>query len=59
MGVGGYASAAVDGLYTGGEIIPADVFGGAGGGGRYNVVGLGRTTVQTLQFNAGKTYFGM
>jgi hypothetical protein len=31
---GGYVSAAVDGTYSGGQIINADVFGGAGGGGR-------------------------
>ena len=59
IGGGGYASAGVDGTYSGGQIINANVFGGAGGGGRYDVIGLGASTTQTLQFNAGKTYFGM
>jgi hypothetical protein len=40
-------------------VIPANVFGGAGGSGQYDVVGLGVTTQQTLDFNNGKTYFGM
>jgi hypothetical protein len=59
IGGGGYASAGVDGVYTGGQVIPPDVWGGAGGAGQYAVVGLGVSSSQTLQFNAGKTYFGM
>lgn len=54
-----YNSLAVDGIYSSGQVIPADVFGGAGGGGQYDVVGLGGTTSQFLTFNSPKTYFGM
>jgi hypothetical protein len=47
------------GTYTGGQISAANQYGGAGGTGRYSVVGLGVTTTQTLTFAADKTYLGL
>jgi hypothetical protein len=38
---------------------PGRRVGGAGGGGQYDVVGLGNTVSQTLTFASGKTYFGL
>jgi len=57
--IGTYVSPTIGGTYSGGQVIPHDQYGGAGGAGQYDVVGLGATTSQTLQFASGKTYFGM
>lgn len=57
--LGVYHSAAIGGTYSGGQIIPHDLYGGAGGVGQYDVVGLGNTVSQTLQFDSPKTYFGI
>lgn len=54
-----YVSSAVGGTYSGGEVINANQYGGAGNTGKYDVVGLGTTTSQTLTFDSGKTYFGL
>jgi hypothetical protein len=47
------------GTYTGGQVAAAGQYGGAGGTGRYDVVGLGTTTTQTVAFSSDKTYFGL
>jgi len=59
----GYTSATIGGTYLGGQVINANQYGGAGGSGLYDVVGLNTSNPallsQTLTFTAQKTYFGM
>ncbi len=57
--IGTYVSPTIGGTYSGGQVIPHNQYGGAGGTGQYDVVGLGTTVSQTLQFAAPKTYFGL
>ncbi len=50
------------GTYTGGQVIPADVYGGAGGNGNYAVSGLQADPalqVMNVTFASPKTYFGL
>jgi hypothetical protein len=47
------------GTYSGGGVVAAGVFGGAGGVGNYDLQGAGASTPQTLTFSSDKTYFGM
>jgi hypothetical protein len=56
--IGTYFSPAIGGTYSGGQVIAADVYGGAHGT-PYDVVGLNRTRTQILTFASPKTYFGM
>ena len=59
----GYTSPTIGGTYLGGQVIGANQYGGAGGTGYYDVVGLNTSNPallsQTLTFTAEKTYFGM
>lgn len=59
----GYTSTTIGGTYLGGQVINVNQFGGAGGTGHYDVVGLNTSNPallsQTLTFTAAKTYFGM
>lgn len=57
--IGSYASSAIGGTYSGGQVITHNLYGGAGAVGQYDVVGLGNTTSQTLQFASPKTYMGL
>ncbi len=57
--IGTYVSPTIGGTYSSGQIVLASEYGGAGGSGNYDVVGIGNTTSQTLTFTDEKTYFGM
>jgi len=57
--MGTYHSSAIGGTYVGGQVAAASQYGGAGGNTRFDVVGLGNTTVQTLTFDTPQAYFGM
>jgi len=58
---GGYGSFVTPiGTFSGGAIVPANLYGGAGGTGNYYAVGSeSGTTSETLTFNSAQNYLGM